>query len=359
MNTADDVRIMPPHGPAQDAAATEQDLVHVRRAIALAQHSPVPDPNPRVGAVVVSPTGQVLGEGWHHGAGTPHAEVEALRAAGSSARGATAYVSLEPCNHTGRTGPCADALITAGVARVVYAQPDPNPAAAGGAATLRSAGVEVLGGVLAEEAIQANLVWTRAIRLGRPYVTWKVAATLDGRTAASDGTSQWITSPEARADVHRLRSECDAIVVGTGTALADDPRLTVRDTDGRLAARQPLRVVLGDRTVPATARLHSDEADTVFVAGHDPRAALDALHRSGIRHVWLEGGATLAAAFLREGMVDEIIAYLAPTLLGAGRPLVGDLGIGTLADAVHLEFTEAVRLGADVRLTLTPAPKEA
>lgn len=359
MNTADAMRTTPPHVPAPDAPATGQNLVHLRRAIALARHSPAPDPNPRVGAVLISPAGEVLGEGWHHGAGTPHAEVEALRAAGSSARGATAYVSLEPCNHTGRTGPCADALVAAGVARVVYGQPDPNPAAAGGAVTLRAAGVEVLGGVLAEEAIQANLVWTRAIRLGRPYVTWKVAATLDGRTAASDGTSQWITSPEARADVHRLRSECDAIVVGTGTALADDPRLTVRDADGRLAARQPLRVVLGDRPVPAAARLRSDEADTVFLSGHDPRAALDALHRSGIRHAWLEGGATLAAAFLRAGLVDEIIAYLAPTLLGAGRPLVGDLGIGTLADAVHLDFTEAVRLGADVRLTLTPAPKEA
>lgn len=343
---------------ARTGAQHDRDVTYVRRAIELATRSPLPDPNPRVGAVLVAPDGTVVGEGWHHGAGTPHAEVEALEAAGPAARGATAYVSLEPCNHTGRTGPCAVALVEAGVARVVYAQPDPNPDAAGGAGTLRAAGVEVLGGLLAEESEQVNRVWTRAVRLGRPFVTWKVAATLDGRTAAPDGTSQWITSPESRADVHRLRALCDAVVVGTGTALADDPRLTVRHDDGTLAERQPLRVVLGDRPVPPGAHLRSTEAATLFVPGHDPRAALAALDRAGVRHVWLEGGATLAAAFLREGLVDEVVTYLAPVLLGGGRPLVGDLGITTLAEALPFDLTDVTRVGTDVRLTLAPARKE-
>lgn len=350
---------MDPRATARPDDRTERDVAHLRRAIELAGNSPLPDPNPRVGAVLVSPAGEVVGEGWHHGAGTPHAEVEALRAAGQAARGATAYVSLEPCNHTGRTGPCALALVEAGVARVVYAQPDPHPAAAGGAETLRAAGIEVLGGLLAEESEQVNLLWTRAVRLGRPFVTWKVATTLDGRTAAPDGTSQWITGPEARADVHELRARCDAIVVGTGTALADDPRLTVRHADGTLAGRQPLRVVLGDRPLPEGARLHSDEAPTLTVPGHDPREALAVLDRAGVRHAWLEGGATLAAAFLREGLVDELIAYVAPVLLGAGRPLVGDLGIGTLAQALRFDLVDVTRVGSDVRLTLAPATKEA
>ncbi|QGF24942.1 bifunctional diaminohydroxyphosphoribosylaminopyrimidine deaminase/5-amino-6-(5-phosphoribosylamino)uracil reductase RibD [Raineyella fluvialis] len=337
----------------------ERDLTLLRRAIALALNSPLPDPNPRVGAVLVSPDGIVVGEGWHHGAGTPHAEIEALRVAGDAARGATAYVSLEPCNHTGRTGPCAVALAEAGVARVVFAQPDPNPTAAGGGDTLREAGIEVAGGLLATEAEAVNRIWTRALRLGRPYVTWKVAATLDGRTSAADGSSQWITSPDARADVHRLRALCDAIVVGTGTALADDPRLTVRDSQGTPAPRQPLRVVLGDRPVPAHAQLRSSEAQTLFLTGHDPAAALAELHRAGIRHVWLEGGATLAAAFLRDGLVDEVVAYLAPALLGAGRPMIGDLGIGTLADALHLDLVDVTRVGPDVRMILAPAGREA
>lgn len=361
MNRSDAVDGPAPYAVAPEATvsdATGTDLLRLRRAIDLALRSPLPDPNPRVGAVLVAPDGTVVGEGWHHGAGTPHAEIEALRAAGPAAHGATAYVSLEPCNHTGRTGPCAVALAEAGVARVVFAQPDPNPTAAGGGDTLRAAGVAVSGGLLATEAEAVNRVWTRAVRLGRPYVTWKVAATLDGRTAAADATSQWITSPAARADVHRLRATCDAILVGTGTALADDPQLTVRDAEGRPTGRQPLRVVLGDRPLPETARLRSPEAETLFVPGHQPGRALAQLHRAGIRHAWLEGGATLAAAFLRDRLVDEVIVYFAPTLLGAGRPMVGDLGIGTLADAVHLDLVDVTRVGPDLRLTLAPAGRE-
>ena len=213
----------------------ERDTALVRRALELAVLGPQADPNPRVGAVIVDRDGAVVGEGHHRGAGTPHAEVDALARAGERARGGTAYVSLEPCNHTGRTGPCARALLDAGVARVVHAQSDPGALTGGGADTLRAAGVEVVGGVLKDEALALNRAWTFAIVHGRPMVTWKFAATLDGRSAAADGSSAWITGPLARADVHDLRAECDAVLVGTGTVLADDPHLTVRHADGTAA----------------------------------------------------------------------------------------------------------------------------
>ena len=228
-----------------------RDTALVRRALELAVLGPLADPNPRVGAVIVDRDGAVVGEGHHRGAGTPHAEVDALARAGERARGGTAYVSLEPCNHTGRTGPCARALLEAGVARVVHAQSDPGALTGGGADTLRAAGVEVVGGVLMDEALALNRAWTFAIVHGRPMVTWKFAATLDGRSAAADGSSAWITGPLARADVHDLRAECDAVLVGTGTVLADDPHLTVRHADGTPRGRQPLRVVMGRRRPPS------------------------------------------------------------------------------------------------------------
>ena len=332
----------------------ETDVTHacrMDRALSLAARSPVADPNPRVGCVVVADDGRIVGEGWHHGAGTHHAEVFALAAAGPRAAGATAYVTLEPCNHHGRTGPCAQALLRAGVRRVVFGQDDPNPHASGGAATLADGGVEVIGGVRATEAAYLNAAWTFSVTHQRPFVTWKVAGTLDGRTAAADGTSAWITGQPARWDVHRLRARCGAIVVGTGTVLADDPRLTVRRPDGTNAPRQPVRVVIGHRPIPEHARVHSPEAPTLLLQDH-PAGALARLHDSGIHHVWLEGGATLAAAFLAAGLVDEVVAYIAPVLLGAGRPLVADLGIGTLADAQRFSLADVTRLGDDVRLTL-------
>lgn len=322
----------------------------LRRALDLATRSPSPDPNPRVGALLVR-DGELLGEGWHHGAGTPHAEVEALRAAGG-ARGATAYVSLEPCNHTGRTAPCAQALLQAGVTRVVFAQPDPNPVAAGGAETLRAGGVEVLGGLLAARAEELNQAWSFAARHGRPRVTWKYAATLDGRSAAADGSSRWITGPEARADVHRLRAQCGAVLVGTGTALADDPQLGVR-TDPP-PARQPLRVVAGLRELPASARLFDQSAETLLVRSHDPHEVLAAIAARGVHEVWLEGGPRLAAAFLSAGLVDRVIAYLAPALLGAGPAAVADLGITSITGALRFELAEVARFGDDLRLSLVP-----
>lgn len=329
------------------------DTSLMRRALDLARRGPIADPNPRVGAVVVTPDGEIVGEGFHAGTGTPHAEVGALAQAGAMAKGATAYVSLEPCDHTGRTGPCSRALISAGVRRVVYAQSDSNRHAAGGADRLRSAGIVVTAGVLVDEALDVNRIWTFAIEHGRPYVTWKYAATLDGFSAAVDGTSRWITGYEARADVHRLRAEAGAVLVGTGTVLTDDPHLTVRRPDGTITARQPRRVVMGRREIPAGARILDSSAETLQLTHRDPAAALATLSRLGVRHVWLEGGPTLAAAFVMAGLVDEVVAYLAPVLLGSGRSALGDLGVTTLDGALRLTPYDFTSLGPDLRVRAT------
>ncbi|TWP34831.1 bifunctional diaminohydroxyphosphoribosylaminopyrimidine deaminase/5-amino-6-(5-phosphoribosylamino)uracil reductase RibD [Leekyejoonella antrihumi] len=334
-------------------AADIMDESMMRAALGLAGRGPAVDPNPRVGCVLV--VGEtVVGQGWHAGAGTPHAEVAALSQARDLARGATAYVTLEPCAHTGRTGPCAQALIDAGVARVVFAQADPNPAARGGADLLAAHGVRVEAGLLARSAAALNRAWTFAVTHDRPMVTWKLATTLDGYAAAADGSSRWVTGAQARADVHRLRSRVGAVLVGTGTVLADDPSLTVRDAAGHATGTQPLRVVLGDRAIPATARALDGQAETLITPGHDPRDALKALQDRQIRHVLLEGGPTVAAAFLQHGYVDEIVAYVAPKLLGGGLPTLASLGIGSIADALECELTEVEQLGQDVRLRLTP-----
>ncbi len=330
---------------------SERDVALLRRAVDLAHASPLVDPNPRVGCVITDADGEVAGEGFHSGAGMPHAEIEALRAAGDAARGGTAYVSLEPCNHTGRTGPCSVALLDAGVSRVVYALADPNPAASGGGDRLRADGVDAVE-LRIPEAVEVTRTWAFAQRHDRAFVTWKFAATLDGRSAAADGTSQWISGPKARADVHRLRAGCGAIIVGTGTALADDPHLTVRRPDGTLLERQPLRVVVGRRGLPAGAHLLDGSAPTLHL-DHTPARVLRELAGRGVHHAWLEGGPTLAAAFLRAGLVDEIVAYIAPALLGAGSPAVADFGVGTIAGISRWNLIDLARVGDDVRLTLT------
>ncbi len=338
--------------PAEQAA--------MARALELAQTPGVPlAPNPRVGCVLLDADGTTIAEGYHRGAGTAHAEVDALLAAGDRARGATAVVTLEPCNHTGRTGPCAQALVEAGVARVVFAQADASAEASGGTATLEAAGVQVEGGLQADEARDINRGWTFAADHGRPLVTWKFATTLDGRSAAADGTSRWVSSGPARRDTHRLRGLCDTILVGTGTVLVDDPALNVRDEDDVPLPRdrQLLRAVMGEREVPAGRRVLDGTAETVVLATRDPHAALADLFARGSRHVFLEGGPTLAAAFLKAGLVDEVVAYVAPMLLGNGRSAVGDLGIDTIADALRLDLTDVTVLGegpdANVRLTMS------
>jgi diaminohydroxyphosphoribosylaminopyrimidine deaminase/5-amino-6-(5-phosphoribosylamino)uracil reductase len=313
-------------------------------------------PNPPVGAVILAPDGEVVGEGATSPPGGPHAEVNALQQAGERARGGTAVVTLEPCAHTGRTGPCADALIDAGITRVVVAVPEPTELAVGGANRLLDAGVEVLLGVEQEAAEQGALAaWLTGVHERRPHVVWKVGATLDGRVAAADGTSRWITGETARAAVHRLRATCDAVLVGSGTVLADDPQLTVRDAEGRNLARQPLRVVVDRRgRVPAGARVLDDAASTHVSRAADPGGLLAELFERDVRRVLLEGGPELAAGFLRAGLVDEAVVHLAPTLLGAGPPLVGDLGIRTITEALTLDVVDVTLLAGDVQIRLRP-----
>ena len=313
-------------------------------------------PNPAVGAVILDQAGELVGEGATAPAGGPHAEVVALAAARGRARGGTAVVTLEPCAHTGRTGPCTEALLAAGIGQVVYAVDDPNPEAGGGAGMLREAGVAVRAGVLEREAERGALrPWLHAMHTGRPFITWKYAATMDGRVAASDFTSQWITSSISRHDVHELRGRVDAILVGSGTVLADDPQLTVRGVDDALAVRQPLRVVLDRRhRTPVDARVLDSAAETLVLDTAVVRFALKALFDRGVRHVLLEGGPTLAGAFLEAQSIDEVVAYVAPKLLGAGPNALGDSGITTIDEAVTLDVDEVSRLGDDIKIVAHP-----
>ena len=341
--------------------ATPIETDAMRRAIDAADAVVRALPNPRVGCVLLSPDGHEIATGVHRGAGTPHAEIDALTQAGSRAAGATAVVTLEPCNHTGRTGPCAKALIEGGVARVVFAQADPNPDAAGGADTLRAAGIDVEGGVLADEATGLNTAWTHAVTTGRPYVTWKYAATLDGLSAAPDGSSKWITGPEARRDVQTFRAGVDAIMSGTGAVLADDPRLTIRDEDDNALPYelQPLRVVVGESVIPRYYRVFDQTAPMLMIQSRDPHTVLQKLAEREIRHVWLEGGPRLAGAFWNAGLIDRVIGYIAPALLGAGLPAL-EATATTLADLRPIELTDLTTIGKDIRLIGTPlrAPRE-
>ncbi|MFC7789848.1 bifunctional diaminohydroxyphosphoribosylaminopyrimidine deaminase/5-amino-6-(5-phosphoribosylamino)uracil reductase RibD [Microbacterium sp. MAHUQ-60] len=328
-------------------AVTEAERDAMSRALSLAAHGPR-GVNPQVGAVLLSPSGQVLAEGWHRGAGTAHAEVDALsRLAPGEARGATAVVTLEPCNHTGRTGPCSQALIDAGVSRVIYALDDPGAASSGGGDRMRAAGLDVVAGV--EEVAARDLIgdWLTVQRLGRPYVTVKWAQSLDGRAAASDGTSQWITGPVARADVHARRAQADAIVVGTGTVLADDPALTARDGDA-LLPHQPIPVIIGARRTPVHAAVRRHPLSPLFYDTHDLAAVLADLGERGVQRVFVEGGPTLASAFLAAGLGDAVLAYIAPVLLGGGRLALADIGVGTIADARRLRIDEWITLGEDL-----------
>lgn len=338
---------------------SEAERAAMRRALRIAATPGVPlGPNPRVGCVLLDAGGHQVGEGFHRGAGTPHAEVAALRALGRSAAGLTAVVTLEPCDHTGRTGPCSRALLEAGVSRVVHAMPDPTPEAAGGAETLKTAGVDVAGGLEAEEAVRLNRHWLHGLEHRRPFVTWKFAASLDGRSAAVDGTSRWVSNAASRADTHRRRAEADVMMIGTGTVLLDDPWLTVRAEAGAPLPHQPLRVVVGERRIPPSARVLDDAAETWVTGRRDLTAALTELYTAGRRHVFLEGGPTLAGAFLGAGLVDEVVGYVAPMLLGDGIGAVRGLTVPTLVAAHRFDVLDVTTLGeppdVDVRLVLRP-----
>ena len=357
--------------------ATAAENAAMRRAIELAAGVlGTTNPNPAVGAVVIDREGQVVASGATRPAGDAHAEIVALAAAGEQAVGGTLVVTLEPCRHVGRTGPCTDTIAAAGIARVVFAVADPHAEAAGGAEALRATGIDVEDGVLTDEASPDLLPWLTAVRRRRPHVTWKYAATLDGRTAAADGTSRWITGEESRRDVHRLRALSDAVVVGIGTVLADDTHLTVRDWP---TTRQPLRVVIdGKARTPVSAHILDGEARTLLAVGNDadpervkplretgaevielPRrdglvdlsALMAALFEREQLVVLLEGGATLAGSFVRQRLVDRVVGYHAPALLGAGPPVLGDAGITTISSAARLTVTDVTALGADVRIT--------
>lgn len=354
-------------------------------AAAAAQGTRAVRPNPRVGCVLVAPDGTLVASGFHGRVGGPHAEVEALRAAGDRARGSTAYVTLEPCNHTGRTGPCSEALLHAGVTRVVIGQPDPHPLASGGAARLLAAGVAVAWAPPDSPAALACAdvaeVFLTGVRKQRAWVQLKLAASADGRTAAADGTSQWLTGEPARHAVHQLRADADAVLVGSGTALADNPRLDVRHLpayDGPL----PLRVVLDRRLrLPPTHHLadtHRQPTRVYTLPDAAHTAASTGLQAQGVQVValadgpdWLqrvladllangqqqvlcEGGATLATALLRDQLVDRLDLMLGPLLLGQGTPLLGDLGIATLRDALRWRWSDPTRCGDDVWLTARP-----
>ena len=328
------------------------------RAISLARRGPARGVNPQVGCVLLRPDGSTAAEGWHRGAGTPHAEVDALsQLVPGEARGLTAVVTLEPCDHVGRTGPCSVALIVAGVARVVHAVDDPGASSGGGAERLRRAGVEVVAGVLAEEASEMARRWLVTARTGRPFVTLKWASSLDGRTAASDGSSRWITGTAARQHVHEQRAAHDAILVGTGTVLADDPSLTARGDGGELLPDQPVPVVVGTRSVPADAALCRHPREVVETGTRDLEAVLDDLGDRGIRSVFVEGGPTVASAFVRLGLVDDYVVYLAPTLLGGPRTALDDLGVDHIDRQRRLRVTDAHPLGDDLVVVARDTPR--
>ncbi|MBD8505266.1 bifunctional diaminohydroxyphosphoribosylaminopyrimidine deaminase/5-amino-6-(5-phosphoribosylamino)uracil reductase RibD [Hoyosella sp. G463] len=310
-------------------------------------------PNPPVGAVVLDVAGTIAGVGATQPPGGPHAEVMALREAGERAFGGTLVVTLEPCDHQGRTPPCSKAVIEAGIAQVHYAVDDPMALASGGARTLRRAGVVVTTWHDPSAVARGPLrSWLHRQRTGRPHITYKYAASLDGRCAAEDGSSQWISGSASRARDRLERSRIDAIIVGTGTVLADDPWLTARLPDGSLADHQPARVVVGTRELPPAARVLDDAAPTILVRSREISAVLDAL---GDRtDVVLEGGPHLAGAFFQAGYIDRITAYVAPMILGAGTPAVVGAGVGNIDQAHRFDCESVEMLGEDVLISLVP-----
>ena len=353
---------------------SEADTRYMARALALAEWGLfTTTPNPRVGCVIVQ-SGRVVGEGWHRKAGEPHAEANALQAAGEQARGATVYVTLEPCSHFGRTPPCSDALVRAGVSRVVAAMRDPDPKGAGGEKKLAAAGIGFECGLLEQEAHELNIGFVSRVTRGRPWVRMKIAASLDGRTALANGQSQWITGAEARKDGHAWRARACAVLTGIGTVAADNPRLNVREVE---STRQPLRVIIDSRleTLPTArileggnvllfcaedrpeqrAALEGRGADIVVLANPkgkvDLPAVLSALAARGINELHVEAGVKLNGSLIREGCVDELLLYLAPSLLGdSAQGMAALAAMGSLDERVAFTFRSVERVGTDLRI---------
>ena len=321
--------------------------VAMRRAIALSLHAPAFNENPRVGAVLINDAGEVIAEGWHKGAGTPHAEVDALSKL-SDATGLTAIVTLEPCNHSGKTGPCSQALIAAGIKRVVFAAFDPGATEGGGRFTLEQAGIEVIGPVLTDEYLPILKPWIINKLNQRPYVVIKYASSIDGRVAAEDKTSKWITGNVAREDVHARRAEAQAILAGTNTIELDDPELTARKADGSLYETQPLRVVVGERELSPSARVFNGDAETIQLKTRDLASALESLYSRGIRQVFVEGGAQIQSSLISLGLADEFLIYLAPKLIGGSQSAIRDIEVSTINEAIQLQFIETKTLGEDI-----------
>jgi len=324
--------------------------VAMQRAIALAEKGlGKTAPNPIVGAVIIDAAGTVVGEGFHDRVNSPdHAEVVAIRAAGAATVGATIVVTLEPCNHTGSTGPCVQAIIAAGITTVVFAVTDPNESAAGGAAALRAAGVTVIEGVLKDEAAFSNRAWLMKIKKNRPFFTWKVATTLDAKIAATDGTSKWITNETSRADVQVLRRQADAILVGTNTVIADDPHLIPRGDFAGFGAN-PIRVICGEQTLPTAAKVFDNAADTVVVASKDLDVLVENLNELGLNHVFVEAGPTLGSAMLDHCLLDELIMYQAPSLLGSGKQFFVFDYPSTISNQMRLDHISTQVLDGDVK----------
>ena len=327
----------------------------MRHALTLALNGPPYGINPQVGAVILDPEGNIASEGWHLGSGTAHAEIVALEQArerfgfqGKFPTGYTAVVTLEPCNHTGKTGPCSEALLEAGIDRVVYASNDPGEKSAGGGKYLKKQGVEIIKGLLKAEADDQARHWLVSSKLGRPFVTIKYASTLDGRGAAQDGSSQWISGPESRADSHRRRAEVDAILVGTGTATIDDPELTARRPDGSYYEHQPLRVVVGQRDLPNELRVLNDRAETLVLPTQSMQEVMEQLWDKGVRHLLVEGGPNVASKFVTEDLADEFLIYMAPMLLGGDKTAIRNIGVNNISEAIDLDIKQMTTLGKDI-----------
>ena len=326
------------------------DTVAMQRAIALSEKGlGKTAPNPIVGAVIIDATGKIIAEGFHDCMkNEAHAEVVAIAAAGNKTHGATIVVTLEPCNHTGKTGPCTQAIINAGISTVVFAVNDPNIVASGGADKLRAAGIKVVEGVLAEEAALSNRAWLMKIKKNRPFFTWKVAATLDGKVAATDGTSKWISNETSRGDVQTLRRQSDAILVGTNTVIADNPHLVPRG-DFAGYTQNPVRIICGEQELPSDANVFDGAAKTIIVKTRDLDLLVEKLNELDINQVFVEAGPTLASAMLDHCLMDELVMYQAPSLLGSGKSFFSFGNESTIENQLPLDHISTVVLDGDVK----------